>query len=354
MGYQIVEWTATYIECSVMLALVLSACRPKYAGKKHIYVLLSFSARNTVLVNLLNSFSVFSYYTPIVSILFLFLSAKLLSNGSWMIRAAMSVIALFEILIIDYILFMTMTYILFHGDTNRAFSTIISPGILRSGYILIDKLMDIGVYFLFKKQLQKLSNLQKRWHVALLVSSILIYIIAEYSFSAILGGNYLHLQGTFILFFSFLLIFLVIVLMLLISLSTTESERIENQMLLLTSSMMQQNYTVLHEDLQSNAQAIHDFHHHLRTIRSMAEREHSKSILPYVDSILSASYREIELCHSGNDVIDAVINCNAVEAQKRHISFKYNVALHSTLLIDPVDICAILARRTAEHRTACR
>lgn len=352
MGYQLIDWLATYAECAVILTMVTSACGKRFSGRKDVLLTLFLSGGNAILVALLNSVSAFSFITPIFSIAFLFTATRFLSKGNWVLRAATSVIALFIVLSIGYIL-MIIACMIYGGSFDRAFAEFMTPGILRTCYLIIDKLMDWLFYLAFRKRLSKLSNLRKRWLTVLLVASIFIYWIMQYLFNTILGGDYAQLQGTYIFFFFFLLCFMVVILMLLLSMTATESERMENKLLQSTNQLMEENYQVIHQDLQTNAKMLHDFHHHLRAIRGIAEREGSKDILTYVDSILTASYREMDLCHSGNDVIDAVINCNAAEAQRKQIPFHYDVNLHSPLRIDSVDICAVLANQIENAMEAC-
>lgn len=352
MGYQIIDWLATYAECAVMLAMVTAACGKKLTERKGYILALSVAGGHAILVAVLNSISAFSFITPLFSIAFLFIATRFLSKGNWVLCAAASIITLFIVQSIDYVL-MIAACMIFGGRFDRAFAEFIVPGILRTFYLVLDKLMDWLFYLAFRKHLYKLSNLRKRSLTVLLSASIFVYWIMQYLFNTILSGNFAQLQGTYIFFFFFLLCFMVVILMFLLSMNATESERMENKLLQSTNQLMEENYQIIYQDLQTNAKMIHDFHHHLRAIRGIAERERSKEVLTYLDSILTASYHEINLCHSGNDVIDAVINCNAAEAQKKQISFRYDVNLHSPLRIDSVDICTVLANQIENAIEAC-
>lgn len=352
MLYQLVDWLATYAECAVILATVTAACGKKFTGRKNVFFTLALAGGNALLVALLNSITAFSFITPLFSIAYLFSVTRFLSNGNWILRVSASVIALFVILTVDYICFFALCPFC-PGDIESNFQTFMAPGKMRVMYLALDKSADILIFFLIRKRLPQLSCLKKRWLSALLAASVAIYWIMQSLFNIILGGDYVQMQGAFIFFFFFLLCFLVVVLMLLISMASTESNRIENRLLQNTNQMMEENYQALHQDLQTNAKMIHDFHHHLRVIRGIAERENPEELLSYIDSILNASYREMDLCRSGSDVIDAVINCNAAEAERKGIPFHYDVTLHSPLGIDPVDICAVLANQIENALEAC-
>lgn len=73
----------------------------------------------------------------------------------------------------------------------------------------------------------------------------------------------------------------------------------------------------------------------------------------YVCKLLAITYRESKLCHSGCDVIDAIINCKISEATAGHIAFTYKVQLPEPIHISSVDICAVLSNQIDNALEAC-
>ena len=69
--------------------------------------------------------------------------------------------------------------------------------------------------------------------------------------------------------------------------------------------------------------------------------------------MLSTSYEAIEFCNCGCDIINAVINCKALEARSSHIEFQYHVDFHEPTNLKPVDICAVLANQIENALEAC-
>lgn len=61
----------------------------------------------------------------------------------------------------------------------------------------------------------------------------------------------------------------------------------------------------------------------------------------------------IKLCHSGCDVIDAIINCKVSEATAGHIAFTYKVQLPEPIHVSSVDICAVLSNQIDNALEAC-
>ena len=68
---------------------------------------------------------------------------------------------------------------------------------------------------------------------------------------------------------------------------------------------------------------MHDFHHHLAVIDSLAQREKPAQISEYVHSIMDTSFLSAPLCRCGNDIIDAVINTKLREAEQKEITLDF-------------------------------
>lgn len=354
MFYQFMDWIATYIECTLALAVVVQVGGVKPKGGKYFASLLLCAMVNFVLVTMLNGVSAFSFITPIVMIAFLFFVSGFMSYGKAVLRAASSIIVVFLILAVGYI-WMISFCLIYGGEFQEAFRQFMTPSPLRVLYLVLDKTSDVIVYCIVKKHLYRLSQLKNRWLGFLFVVSAFTYILTQYIMRIVLSNDIYSMRQVSILSFSALLLFFVVFSILLLSISSRDQERAKQLMLQKTDQLMERNYQVLHEDLQENAKRMHDFHHHLRAIFGMAERANNKEIQEYVNSLLEISYRDVKLCHSGNDVIDAVINCSAAEAYRHHIKFQYDISLCSELhQISRVDLCAALGNQVENALEACK
>lgn len=60
------------------------------------------------------------------------------------------------------------------------------------------------------------------------------------------------------------------------------------------------------------------------------------------------------MCKSGNDVINAIINCKVSEAREHHIRFQYNVNADIPPSMRAADLCAILANQIDNAFDACK
>lgn len=352
--YQIVDWIATYVECLVMLVSVVRISGRKWKGRKNPITLCLVSLAAALLVAILNHIQTFSFITPIISILFLYFASAVLSSGKVTLRAAACIMVAFVVLAIGYI-WMLLICILHGGDFIVALNNFMAIGPLRCLYLALDKGSDIALYLLLRKHMGRLATLQNYQLVFLLCGSGFVYATAQYLMKAILSHEIYTMRQASIISFLVLLLFFLVFSFLLLTISSRDQERTQRLVLQQTGRLMEKNYQMLHQDLQENARRLHDFHHHLQAILGFAEQAKDYKTQEYVESLLEVSYRDVRLCNSGNDIIDAVINCSATEAARIDVDFQYEVALSSELSqISPIDLCAVLGNQVENALDACK
>lgn len=350
--YKIIELAATLIETLLMLSAINAISGQRYHTKKYILLLFLSAICQVSFVSWMNTISAFSFLTPVCSMLIIiFLISKILSNGTLLIRMTSCVITFFVIQSIDYILFIGMG--LLYGNPTEIFTTFMFPGTLRSAFLFLNKATDVGIFVLLRKDMHKLSHLRKSLQEFLLGASLISYGAMQYLFSMVIYGDYESLHIASIISFFFLLFFLAVVIFSLLSVTKAEKQRSDNEILQRTNEMMEENYQRMHENVHENARLIHDFHHHAAVIRELAGQKKNTEIIAYIDSLLSISYEAMEFCNCGCDIINAVINCKALEARDRHIAFRYQVDFNELTQLAPVDICAVLANQIENAFEAC-
>lgn len=101
----------------------------------------------------------------------------------------------------------------------------------------------------------------------------------------------------------------------------------------------------MYANQQELARQLHDFNHHVKALQVLAAQEGAEETVAYTQSLLKSAYVKRALCACGNNIIDAIINCKAVEAEELSIAFSFDVKLPQQMEIDPVDICAILSNQ---------
>lgn len=350
----LIEWAATFVECLVLLCTVTAASGRRYQKSRHYLAMLLSTAFLTVLINVLNSISAFSFLTPVISMCFvIFILSRVTSTGSLLIRSTACIMTYLVIITAGYAIFVLLR-VVYAGDIYSAFTFFLSPGPFRAVFLTVDKLVDTLFYFLVRKSLFKISTLKKKYQMALLLISLAAYISTQYLFSVFLDTANDALSSVVIFSWFYILAFVTITIIAFVLIARSEQERQTHIFLRSANQLLTENYQQLHAYQQDHAKQIHDFNHHLTALRGLTASGKREEALDYMESLLSASYQETALCHSGNDIIDAIINCKAAEAEQLGIEFRFAVDFPVAADIAPVDICGVLANQIDNAFDACR
>lgn len=351
--FNIIEWTATLAESMVILSTIAAASeKGRLDLRRYCLVVLS-AVSLTVLISIMNSISAFSFLTPIVAMCFtVFVLSYILSSETLLVRSMICMMSFFVVVTTGYIL--CALFGLFNGWSEETFSILIMPGVPRVIFLVIDKSADILLYFLVRGFLPKLCSLKRKFQAAILFICFVAYVTVQYLFSAYLYSDITMLHT--ILFISWLYIFsfLIIVVVSFILIARSEQEKQTHMLLNTTNQLLADNYQQLHIYQHNHAKQIHDFNHHLTALKGLTTLKKYDEIPAYIDSLLSVAYQETELCHSGSDIIDAIINHKAAEAKEFDIEFKFTASFLVPNNIDPVDICGVLANQIDNAFDACK
>lgn len=350
--YVLAEVAATMTESTVALATVTTVCKPRYHGWKHIWRVLLFSCCLTAIVALLNTQSLFSYVTPIVAMSFVVLiSSRVTSLGTLLSRCSFCLFSYIVIQVMDYI--SLVLYGLILQIPKSVFAVLMEPSGLRIAYLFTAKLCDVIVYFVFRSSFQKVEKLTGKLQTGFLVLSLVSYVSMQFLFSTITSTDITVMQTAVIFSWVFLICFVIAALALFSSRAKSEKEKQTQILLKSENEWMTENYQQLHAAQQENARQFHDFRHHLMTIQSLDSAQKGKELSEYIDSLLKAAYRPTVICHSGNDIIDAILCRKATQALENHIEFKFTANFHIPGKISPIDICGILANQIDNAFDAC-
>ena len=351
--FYLLEWAATLVENLIILCTIITTSgRRQQQSRQHFIIALSVACL-TILVGFINSISAFSFLTPVLTMcIIVFILARILSTGSLLIRATAGIITYFVILTIDYILF--ALFASFLGWPENTFDILIAPGVLRALYLIMDKFMDILFYFLARQLLPKICVLKKKYQMALLLICSIAYMTTQYLFNALINLDKSRLYAISLFSWLYILSFVAVVIVAFIFVAKSEQERQTHLLLKTTNRMLMENYQQLHSFQQNHAKQIHDFNHHLIALKGLVANGKHTEVSEYINSLLSTTYHETALCHSGSDIIDAIINYKAAEAEQIGIVFSFTANIHNRMNIDPVDICGALANQIDNAFVACR
>lgn len=350
--YQFFELFATFIEGVLAIFVSTSLAGRKLSIKQNILYGLSMSIIYTILITLLNKWQVFSFTTIAIAIAFTFVAIYFTTKGSFWYKACAAMLTWFFIHASDYIV--SYTLIMLFGksaDVSIGIQLILNPGTNRLVYILVNKSLQIALFLAFSKFYIKLKLLNKKSIILLFSVTTLSYIVMSILTNLTLTGSLLALQIA-VIFSLFFILITISISIISITISTKyQNEKSEKELMSMANMMLEKNYIQMKESQDIIRKQVHDFKNHIRTLNGMLED--NSNAKEYTKELLSASYQQAQYCHSGNDIIDSIINCKMNEAAENNIEFIHKIHLNSQLYISFADICAILANQIDNAIEAC-
>ena len=108
-------------------------------------------------------------------------------------------------------------------------------------------------------------------------------------------------------------------------------------------SMMEENYEQMIRMYKEKSVLIHDEKHHFQTIRELlCQGEHQRAI-GYAEKIVGELEQSGSRVWSGHPVLDLILNTKLNEAKKNLIDVDIKFDDMSGLVVDDIDICALIA-----------
>lgn len=306
----------------------------------------------TILITLLNKWQVFSFFTIAVAIGFTFAAIFFTTRCSLLYKLCAVMITWFFIHATDYIISYSLIMIIGKSiDISEGISLILVPGTIRMIYILINKLLQIAIFVSFHKLYSKLKLLNKKNIFLLFAVTTLSYIVMSILTNLVLTDSLISLQTAVIFSLFFIILTIVISIISVVISSKYQNEKREKELIALTNTLMEKNYTEIKQAQDIIRKQVHDFKNHILTIDGMLSEDSNAK--KYTKELLETSYQQAQNCHSGNEIIDSIINCKMNEATNQNIEFNHKILLNTKLNISFVDICAILANQIDNALEAC-
>ena len=353
--FQIAEWLSTFIENLVVLSAVTQMALPKYTGKKHLFFLWAASMIMMVPILILNQIEAFSFVTIIVGFVCAVALTRLLSKRGILQRFTAAVIAYLIIHATDYI-FIAL-FGLLDGSTSEYFHTfqsILEPGPYRLLFVSICKGTNIVLYICLRKHMRAVASLSRRYCALILVFGSLAYIVMTFLLQMVQMQSYIAMQSAILMVWLLLVICVVAIISIFVAITQYQQAEQRNVLLRTTNELMVDNYKKLNDIQQRTRRKVHDFQRHLQVLQEFAETQNVDRLNEYLHALLSTPREKLSLCNCGNEVIDAIINCKAVDAQAEGIDFQFNIRFSPLFTLEPVDICAILSNQIDNAFEACQ
>ncbi|WP_410495992.1 GHKL domain-containing protein [Cellulosilyticum sp. ST5] len=108
------------------------------------------------------------------------------------------------------------------------------------------------------------------------------------------------------------------------------------------------------EEVNKETRAIkHDMHNHMLIIKGLAQQGQLHKLEQYIGEMEQTTERLGCMVHTGNSIVDAILNDKLQIAKERNIQMEYEVRLSNQLTLDDMDLCVIFANSLDNAIEAC-
>ncbi|HCC02034.1 MAG TPA: hypothetical protein DEP60_04970 [Ruminococcaceae bacterium] len=345
-----IEILATAVEGYLGISVVETLGKNRYDGNKQIQMKWLAVCMYTAITTLLNMAALFSWAAMLASIL-LIAGAGMMICHIKALRAVFGSVAYIVILTLQESFLITIISYVNHVSLYNLFY---QTGYIRCIYLIIDKLIDCCLFYLYKlfKQRTKGIAISAFSYLAVvLVGLALLSIFIEFvSKKRSRYAEYIiGICGIIIL------IGLFAVTQYLNSLKEYHKEQVANQKLQGEARMAEQKYSQMHQMYQTNAKIFHDFDNHLTAIDGLLMHGKVQEARKYIQSISCTSGIDDNRAFTGVAVADAILNEKVKQAKQHDISIKIDASLPPVQdsCIFQSDLCIILANLLDNALEAC-
>ena len=330
------EYFASWIEgilCCIFCAVFLT----KDMMKENLYPIILMSGIGAVCTVLLNGLHVFlSFHMILIILLYVIMQCILYRKKVWLIFASTMIysvilvaselsVAYFLVSIID-----TVNPNLFHEQSvNWIVCAVISKLILFLIVIMVRRIYRHEII------------LGKKYAVTMGIYSIFLLtfllVMAEFSMNAVKLK-----MSLFLLFFIISIIMELLTLSFVIKAGESYEQKQRAEFIELKNSMLQQSLNETKQAFQLWRKSIHDYKNNVLVLSQLAQNDDIEGIKKYLKKETDLIDRKIFCIHTGNSVIDVIINTKQHFAEAKGILFVVNAFLpeHGTIL--DLDLANIL------------
>ena len=352
MIYQLAELFAAFIESLLLLTATTDMAEKKYAGGKHFGLLILFAGLYTAASALLRG-SAIAVLAPVFCICYVIAVTKITANGKLLQRSTACMLSYF-------LLCFTESYTLGCGaimivggavELSGGMRLLTRPGVIRLVFLLINKILQAAIFFAGLPLYPRLRTLSRRYQAILLSAATAACAVLQVISAMIMTDSTAMMQLTVLIAVFFVALTLIATILAIAVTARYQKKKQDSEIMQRINSMMEKNFREIQSNQQRMRRQMHDFKNHLRAIDGMlAEGAPAKT---YIGDLLATAYAGAKLCRSGNDVIDAIVNCKADEARNSGIALDYIISLPEELHIAATDLCAVLANQLDNAIEAC-
>lgn len=183
-------------------------------------------------------------------------------------------------------------------------------------------------------------------------SVIIILIFSMYLFLMIffMRKNTVHsiaMEGIFILLVNFILFYLYE------DISKMIAERTYQMRILEQNQSYKRQLEIMESSLKAIQTMRHDMKNHLLTIQFFAKKNQIEELLEHLSGCLSVLEKQSQFVHTGNVVVDSMLNFKLQEAKQNGIRIAYDICISEDIPLSSFDLTTMLGNLLDNAYQAC-
>lgn len=332
--YESIEMWASFIEIIVLYKIYGAMI----GRKKHVsiaYLEYLWAVLGMLLMQGCNRISVFSYFTMLVFVLYVSLSALFMYEASYVILFSIACFYLLCLSCFDFLMF-TLVSNVFEG--YQTFLQLISVrGIYRSAIIIAIKALWICAFAFLKKYLYRFTVKKNHIYHILVIAGLgflgFIYLVNQtfQALHSITAVWFIFIACVALVLFTFYFVV------------EFREEKMKLNFSEMRNRLLEEKYESIREIYRSNAKLYHDLNNHLNVLYQLLEENHINEAKEYIKEISRPMTQLTKSSWTGVDVVDVILNSKLEIMKEKSISAEVNVEFPQNTNILPHDICTILA-----------
>lgn len=120
------------------------------------------------------------------------------------------------------------------------------------------------------------------------------------------------------------------------------SEKTERLLLAQQNKYYDSQFNLMRESVNSTNELRHDLKNHLSAIYNLAVNDEKEQLLMHVSEIIKVSSNQRQYSHSGNIIIDSIVNFRLKEAEQKNIKLELSIIIPEKIDISSFDMTVIL------------
>lgn len=333
--YASVEFMVSFIEMFLMYRFY-SATLFKYRKRGGIKYELVLTLIGTVLIDICNSFSIFSYFTMALFALFTSVSATVLYKINYFVVFSMSCFYVLCLGCIDFLIFSLAS--IFYNGSKTFGELVMQPSPLRAVTIIGIKCIWILIYLVVRKYLHRVFS-NKYYAYTLLIVTFSGFLGFAYMVNQTFRNFNNSIPNIWILF----VLCLIFAVLLIFFAFEIKEEKMKLNFSEVRNNLLEENYRTINDIYMKNAKVYHDLNNHMNVLYHLLDQQEIEKAKDYIKEIAHPITQLSKTTWTGIDVIDVIINSKMEKAKEIDAAIELNVEFPQNTNIQPHDICTILS-----------